>query len=430
MDAFVQAHREENKITSMRFNPFKRSAPAFETAAPVAWAGNAFYLSSRPSFTFDPLFHAGCYYVQEAGSMFLEFALKHTLNLSQPLKILDLCAAPGGKSTLINSLISPESLLVSNELIASRAGILVQNLSKWGTSNTIVTGSDPQRFSALNGVFDALVIDAPCSGSGLFRKQPEAIDEWSPENVTLCCNRQKKILADALPALKEDGLLIYSTCSYSEEENETIVRWLMEEHGMTYTPLPVDPAWGIVDTGLGYRFYPHLVQSEGFFCAALTKTATAMSHSSRKKTAGDEVSKAERALLEPFFTPAADLQLFKKNNQFHLLNTAALGFLQSFEKQLYYKKAGVLAGEIKGKDLVPAHELALALCAGKTVQRVELDLENAISYLRKDNFAVPGASTGLSLITFQGLGIGWAKLLGNRVNNYLPNELRILRATR
>ncbi len=304
--------------------------------------------------------------------------------------------------------------------------MLVQNLSKWGTSNTIVTNSDPQKFLALEGVFDALVIDAPCSGSGLFRKQPEAVDEWSKDSVNLCCSRQKKILADALPSLKEDGTLIYSTCSYSEEENESIVRWLVEKCQMEYSPLPLDPSWGIVDTGVGYRFYPHLVQSEGFFCAVLKKRAPARSPYSRKKNSGGEVAKAERALLDLFLILSEDTQLFKKNNQFHLLNTSALGFLTGFEKQLYYKKAGVLVGEIKGKDLVPAHELALATCAGEVIQRVELDGGQAINYLRKENFAVPGNTIGLSLITYHGQGIGWAKLLGNRVNNYLPNELRIL----
>ncbi|MES2681184.1 MAG: RsmB/NOP family class I SAM-dependent RNA methyltransferase, partial [Bacteroidota bacterium] len=216
--AFVEAHGDEHKITSIRFNPFKKAVPDFELGEKVLWADDAWYLASRPSFTHDPLFHAGCYYVQEAGSMFIEFALKNTVDLTQSLNVLDLCGAPGGKSTLINSLINDESLLVANELIKSRAGILAHNLGKWGTRNTVVTNSEAAKFGALTGFFDVLVIDAPCSGSGLFRKQPEAIAEWSEDNVNLCSTRQRKILEDTLPCLKENGLLIYSTCSYSEKE--------------------------------------------------------------------------------------------------------------------------------------------------------------------------------------------------------------------
>lgn len=426
VEAFVEAHREEHKITSIRRNPFKAGTLAFETGKEVPWATDAFYLAGRPSFTFDPLFHAGCYYVQEAGSMFIEQALKQSLDLSQPLALLDLCAAPGGKSTHLNSLITPQSLLVSNELMASRAAVLVQNLSKWGTANTLVTNSDPQKFGALGGFFDAMVVDAPCSGSGLFRKQPEAMDEWSEANVNLCSGRQKKILADALPALKENGILVYSTCSYSSEENEAVVEWLTKEFEMEFVPLQVNPAWGIVETGAGYRFYPHLAKSEGFFCAVLKKPGSAPAGTFRKKGSMNMATRAEMEVLAPFLNPAWQGPVFKKNNQFHLLNETVLGFLQAFEKQLYFKKAGILAGEIKGKDLVPAHELALAIYSGAGVSSLDLDLETAIRFLQKENFTLPSPGKGLSRMTFQGQGIGWAKLLPNRINNYLPSELRIL----
>ncbi len=423
--AFTEAHREENKITSVRLNAFKKVDTGFETGRPVPWATNAFYLEERPSFTFDPLFHAGCYYVQEAGSMFIELALKSALDLSAPLNVLDLCAAPGGKSTLINSLINHQSLLVANEFVKSRAAVLAYNLSKWGTHNTIVTNSDPQRFSALGGIFDAMVVDAPCSGSGLFRKQPEAINEWSEDAVNQCSIRQRKILADALPCLKENGVLIYSTCSYSVQENEEIVAWLIAEQDLEFVQLPVHADWGIVDTGAGYRFYPHLTQSEGFFCAVLRKKNVENTANTRKKAAA-VAAKAELTVLQPFITAAANEAVLKINNQFHLLNAAAQHFITGFEKQLYFKKAGVLMGEIKGSDLVPHHELALATALSAATSRLELDTDNALKFLRKENFALPAGSRGLHLITYRGFGIGWAKLLPNRANNYLPNELRIL----
>ncbi len=422
--AFLNAHLEENKITSIRLNPFKKTELAFEFAGRVSWADDAWYLKTRPFFTNDPLFHAGCYYVQEAGSMFLEFVLKNTVDLLKPLSVLDLCGAPGGKSTLINSVISAESLLVSNEVVKNRAGILVQNLGKWGTCNTVVTNNDPGKFSGSAGFFDVLVVDAPCSGSGLFRKQPEAIAEWSEDLVNHCSTRQRVILEDALPCLKEDGVLIYSTCSYSVKENEDIVNYLVNELDMEYLPLPVPREWGIVDTGAGYRFYPHLLASEGFFCAALRKRTSGKATFNPKKIAVTEATKAEKKQLEHYLDQGT--LVMKKNGQFHELNPAAAGFLSAFEKQLYFKKAGRVVGEIKGKDLVPNQELAWKPGLQNIIPALELDPENALSYLRKDPFTFGRDSKGLVLITFKGFGLGWAKILPTRVNNYLPGELRIL----
>ena len=208
-EAFINVHESDERVTSIRINPFKRSDPDsyrdVNFKSKIPWTEYGYYLETRPSFTFDPLFHAGCYYVQEASSMFLEQALKQTVDLSQPLKVLDLCAAPGGKSTHLLSLISKESLLVSNEVIRSRANILTDNIMKWGCSNVIVTNNDPRDFQRIENYFDVIVVDAPCSGSGLFRRDPDAIEEWSEQNVALCSQRQQRILADILPALKNQG---------------------------------------------------------------------------------------------------------------------------------------------------------------------------------------------------------------------------------
>lgn len=424
--AFIAAHQEENKITSIRLNPFKQVKPDFNLDAKVKWNNEGYYLDERPSFTLDPLFQAGCYYPQEAGSMFLEFALKNSLDFSETLKILDICAAPGGKSTLINSLMNKESLLVANEIIKSRADVLVQNLSKWGTCNTLVTNNDPQRFSELNSFFDAIVIDAPCSGSGLFRKQPEAIDEWSQDHVKACSIRQQKILSDILPSLKENGILFYSTCSYSVEENEEVVAKLVNEFEMEYVPLPIDKDWGIVETEYGYRFYPHLTKSEGFFCAVLRKKNNSGSLYISKKKSSQEANKAELEILKPFVTITDEL-IIKKNEQFHLLSPQTAGFLTSFEKQFYFKKAGAVIGEIKGRDMVPNQELAWFSELDPAVARLDLDKESALKFLRKENFVSPENIKGLALMSYRQQGLGWAKILPNRINNYLPNELRILK---
>lgn len=424
--AFVNAHSEENKITSIRLNPFKKTDLDFEKDAPVPWSKQAFYLKERPSFTSDPLFQAGCYYVQEPGSMFLEHALLNTLNFSETLRILDSCAAPGGKSTLINSLLNEESLLVSNELVKSRADILVQNLSKWGTANTIVCNSETQKFSELQSFFDAIVVDAPCSGSGLFRKQPEAIDEWSESHVKTCGIRQSKILKDLIPALKENGILFYSTCSYSVEENEEVVENLIKDFDLEFVKIPLNPEWGIVETAYGYRFYPHLTKSEGFFCAVLRKIKKEDKPFNGKKKKSNTIQGAEMTFLKNHVAFSSNL-LVKINERYHLLNEEANCFLSSFDKHLYFKKAGVSIGEIKGKDLVPNQELAWYYRQHETICKVDLDKENALLYLKKLNFKASENYKGLVLISYKGHGLGWAKILPNRINNYFPNELRILK---
>ena len=275
-ESFINAHRFTDPPTSIRVNPFKKME--LKTQQPVRWCPDGHYLDTRPSFTFDPLFHAGCYYVQEASSMFIDHVLKYVRpNRENPIKIFDLCAAPGGKSTLINSAISSNDLLVANEIIKTRVPVLCDNLNRWGTSNTIVTNNDPKDFSRLTGIFDIILVDAPCSGSGMFRKDPTAMNEWSEANVNLCHQRQERILADIYPALKEDGYLIYSTCSYSHQENEDILDWLCREFDMETVRIPIYMEWGIVETqspeknAWGYRFYPDKVKGEGLFAACLRK---------------------------------------------------------------------------------------------------------------------------------------------------------------
>src|SRR6478609_4586581 len=275
--AFEEVHASGEQVVSLRLNPEKSMANGqWSMDEQVPWCAPGRYISKRPSFTLDPLFHAGAYYVQEASSMFIWQAVKQLVGTDTQKKVLDLCAAPGGKSTLLASYFT-DGLVVANEVIKSRASILVENITKWGSDHVIVTNNDPSHFQSLPGYFDLMVIDAPCSGSGLFRKDPDAINEWSIDNVQLCSQRQQRILADILPALKEDGLLIYSTCSYSVEEDEAIADWLVDEMNMESREIAVDSAWGIVETrsaiqqAYGYRFYPNKLKGEGFFIAAFQK---------------------------------------------------------------------------------------------------------------------------------------------------------------
>lgn len=400
----------------------------------VPWSTNGLYLSERPSFTLDPLFHAGAYYVQEASSMFLEEAIKQTVDLSQSIKVLDLCAAPGGKSTLIQSLLNKESLLVSNEVIKTRVNILSENITKWGAANVIVTNNDAKDFQRLPGYFDVIVVDAPCSGSGLFRKDPGAVSEWSLQNVELCSQRQQRILADVLPALKENGILIYSTCSYSEEEDEQIADWLVDNFKLESKKLTTAAAWGIIETqtskygAYGYRFYPDKVKGEGFFIAALKKKGTGSGgwEAGKKKNKLEKTSSKETDVVTPFLKQANDFFFFKQNEESIAFPELLAEDLTAVQNALYIKKAGVKLGAIIRNELIPDHELAVSTIVNESIISVDVDEDTALQYLRKQDIIINASQKGWALIQFNQLPLGWVKILPNRINNYYPKEWRIL----
>ena len=428
---FTNAHQFSDAPTSIRINPFKQAA--LKTDGQVPWCAAGYYLDTRPSFTFDPLFHAGCYYVQEASSMFIGHILKTIKPNGGPVKILDLCAAPGGKSTLINSAMDADDLLVANEIIKTRVPVLSDNLSRWGTANTIVTNNDPKDFTRLKSFFDIILVDAPCSGSGMFRKDPAAMNEWSEANVGLCHQRQERILADIYPCLKEGGYLIYSTCSYSHQENEDILDWLCDEFELESLQIPIDKGWGIVETqspqqkAWGYRFYPGKIKGEGLFAACLRKTGiqeamTGFKNKEQQKLVAKEMEQVKGYINEP-----ANYYYFKANDDWMAINRHHIESLNILQRNLYIKKSGVRMGKLMGRDLVPDHELALSIIINKdAVLQTELDREQAIKYLRRENIAIDITDKGWSLMNFEGHALGWAKLLPNRINNYYPKEIRIM----
>ncbi|HVW96683.1 MAG TPA: hypothetical protein VHA56_12005 [Mucilaginibacter sp.] len=429
---FTDAHQNTPPPTSIRLNPFKK--PDIKTDGPVPWCANGFYLDSRPSFTFDPLFHAGCYYVQEASSMFIDHILRHIRsNDKENIRILDLCAAPGGKSTLINSAIDADDLLVSNEIIRTRVPVLCDNLNRWGTTNTIVTNNDPKDFSRLEGFFNIILVDAPCSGSGMFRKDPPAMDEWSEANVNLCHQRQERILADIYPALKQDGYFIYSTCSYSHEENEDILDWLCSSFDMESIQIPLSGDWGIVESqsrkeqAWGYRFYPGLIKGEGFFAACLRKKEFTPVPSAYKSKTNQKVPAKEISLIKNYLMTPDAFYYFKLNDDWLAISKVHKESMETLQRHLYIKKSGVRLGKLIGNDLIPDHELALCMYVNKQqFLETELNTDQAIQYLRRDPVDIAVNSKGWSLMCFEGHPLGWAKLLPNRINNYYPKELRIL----
>jgi 16S rRNA C967 or C1407 C5-methylase (RsmB/RsmF family)/NOL1/NOP2/fmu family ribosome biogenesis protein len=432
---FCDCHAQATIPISIRLHPIKKMGAA--TYLPIdkkiPWSTNGFYLKERPSFTLDPLLHAGCYYVQEASSMFLEQALRQTVDLSAPLKVLDLCAAPGGKSTHLLSLISNESILVSNEVISNRNSILEENISKWGIPNVVVTQNEAKDFAKLENYFDAIIIDAPCSGSGLFRKDPNAIKEWSLQNVNLCSQRQQKIIASVLPALKKGGVLIYSTCSYSPEENEHIMDWMTENFSLQNLPLAIEDYWGITTTpstqnNIGYRFWPYKALGEGFFISCFKKEDGEEDFIPPKKTkALEKVTNNTVAILKNSLKDST-VPIFWMQHKEHILAlpTIVQEQLPILKEHLYVKLAGVNIGSIAKNQLLPTQELALSTFIKTNYPTLELDYEDAIAYLQKEVFVVNNSNIGIQLVTYHNVPLGFIKNLGNRINNYYPKNWRIL----
>lgn len=427
-ESFERVHYAEEQVTSIRINPEKQSRN-FAGSVPVPWCAYGFYLKERPSFTFDPFFHAGCYYVQEASSMFLEQALKQQTVLSHPLKVLVLCGAPGGKATHLQTLISKESLLVTNEVIKSRTPVLTDNLIKWGSRNTVVTSNDPSAFGKTGPWFDVLVVDAPCSGSGLFRRDEQAISEWSLNNVQLCYQRQQRILAGALPCLKENGLLIYSTCSYSREEDEGIMDWLIEEWQMESCRINVQPEWNITESvssaAFGYRFYPDKVKGEGFFLSCFRKKNEGERVKIRSQSA-DRITARERAVLLPWLKEDA-WEITRLQEQFIALPAQLFSDFSILHSVLNIRYAGTAIGQIMKDRLVPHHALALSSLVSDQIPSCALDPEQAIRYLQRAELKLETKEKGWQLVHHGGYNLGWINVLPNRINNYYPKELRILK---
>ena len=387
----------EEPCVSVRLNPRKSPVTEVPGGHPVPHCPGAFYLDERPAFTFDPLFHAGVYYVQEASSMYLAKALEEHLGLplssfggyavpqaapnlcgtpsSSPRYALDLCAAPGGKSTLLRSLLPDDWWLVSNEPMPKRAQVLAENMAKWGYPQSIVTQNYPADFAFLSHQFDLLVTDVPCSGEGMFRKDEGAIRDWSMENVTLCWQRQRSILSDVWPALKPGGLLIYSTCTFNHFEDEDNVQWIAGHLG--------------ADILEQRHFFPGRDKGEGFFLAVLRKHGTS------------SVPGSDASPLSPE------------------------AFVSKVRRNLHTLLCGIPEPEQTPKGPVPSHILALSTsCPRGNWPEYELTYTEALAYLRREALRIE-APRGIVLVTFRGIPLGFVKSVGQRANNLYPQEWRI-----
>lgn len=461
----LEAALNASPPVSIRINPHKPSVaepyasgrashphpntPCYEK---IPWCETGYYLPERPSFTFDPLFHAGAYYVQEASSMFLEQAIAAIMenNDSFPEQItaLDLCAAPGGKSTHLQTILPEGSLLVSNEVVRSRSMILAENMTKWGSPYHIITNNDPKDFGKLTHVFDIILTDLPCSGEGMFRKDRASRDEWSIENVNLCASRQRRIIHDVWDALKPGGWLIYSTCTFNTEENEANVYKLCGELGAEVVPVPARPEWNITGSLQhnipAYRFFPHHTRGEGFFLALMRKNKEAEDRRAVKTKRKDNKQPAivpaevKGLLSEPekfvFYTREKLLNgknRIKDNRMTGCPVFAVSGAREDsyrfLSERLHLISAGIRLGEYKGADFTPSVSLALSTEINpEAFPAVELPYDHAINYLRKEAIALPEHTPkGYILLTYQRIPLGFAKNIGNRANNLYPQEWRI-----
>lgn len=384
---------DESTPVSVRFNPFKYDGLSiFTNQTPIPWCRHAYWLNERPNFTLDPLLHAGVYYVQEAGSMFLDYVVRQCVQ--GPVSALDLCGAPGGKSTLLRAALPEGSFLVSNEPDRRRANILLENILKQGHPDVLVTHNFAHEFAKTNLVFDVILSDVPCSGEGLFRRDAATIAQWSLQNVHFCQERQRKILRDIWPCLRAGGLLIYSTCTFNTRENEENVRWICEELGAEMVPVTIPPDWQITGSLLTgfhapvYRFIPGITQSEGLFMAVLRKTSPGPQYAT---------------------LPTSLRVQAKRARILHVLSDA------------------ISAEEQKGNEKIPSAAQALSIITtSEKYPRVELTLEQAQRYLHRESFVLPPATPrGFVVVTYQNYALGFMKNVGDRANNLYPKNWAI-----
>ncbi|MGY6745043.1 MAG: methyltransferase RsmF C-terminal domain-like protein [Cecembia sp.] len=431
-----KASLEKEPMTSIRLNPFK-VAPKLNTLQLVPWSQWGYFLEERPSFTLDPLFHAGSYYVQEASSMFLEYIMEYIQAPKDGL-FLDLAAAPGGKSTLLSSYLNQEGFLVANEVIKARATILKENIIKWGLGNTLVSNNDPEHFSGLEGFFDLVMVDAPCSGEGMFRKDINARSEWSEDHVLLCAQRQERIMDKAGSLVKGGGYLIYSTCTFNEKENEDILSFICSEFAYEPIRIPIDPTWGIVETKtviegnpyFGYRFYPHKVNGEGFFITVLKRPEDGFSQEAPKTKDFKhphirlESRSIEKQLIAKLGLPENSC-IYSVNGSYFRMNDNFKSHFEYLCRFLNLKYFGVELGKFSKDQFLPTHEWAQSIFPKNDFPHFELNEKEALDYLRKEDIQPQGLPEGWVLLTYRKSPLGWIKNLGNRTNNYYPKEWRI-----
>ena len=423
-EALVDAISTTEPSVAVRVND-ARGAIVPAGARQVPWCDKGFYLNDRPAFTFDPDWHAGRYYVQDASSMFISHVIKHLIH--EPVRYLDLCAAPGGKTTAALQALPSRSLVVANEIVPPRARVLADNIIRWGNPHCVVTSNAPVHFGKLTHFFDVIATDVPCSGEGMMRKDDEAVTQWSPQLVDQCAERQRGILTDAWNALRPGGLLIYSTCTYNRQENEEIADFIVNELGAVSIELPVEPSWNI-HPAIGsdchcYRFMPHRVDGEGLFMAAFRKDGDAPRQNIRLK--GKNTKKCDEIGKNWLANPDC-FAIEQQGDLYFATPVEWRNEIAALRSSLNVLHAGVELATVMGRKTMPHPALAMSSArASEAFPTCHVDYATALRYLRGESIAVDGPR-GYVLIAHEGAVLGFANNLGNRANNLYPKSQRIL----
>ena len=419
---------------AVRLNPAKcGDAGVWSDGDAIAWSRNGRKLKERPSFTLDTAFHAGAYYVQEAASQFIDHIVA-----GEPLqgkRVLDMCSAPGGKTTIYSTAVGVDGLVVANEYVRSRANILADNVRKWGMGNVLVTNNAPEHIAQFEGWFDLVAVDAPCSGEGMFRKEEVAREEWSIDAVKMCAARQLSIVREAWQSLKAGGLFIYSTCTFNDEEDEGLLRTFIDEMGDVFESsqrVEIDDAWGVVRGEVGafqtFRFFPHKTDSEGLFVAVARKAeATTQRTPKARKKVMQEVDKVSRRELMRWLQDADQYAFAMVADTIYAYRTEQFKAVQALSEGLTAIYSGVAMGQIFKGKLKPDWALSQYVGLNRDAVAVEeLDEQRALDYLRKKDIAVGDMVEGMNLMTHNGRALGFAKKVGARCNNLYPNSLKIM----
>lgn len=451
------ASLEQERHQALRLNSLKKradgqsAAEVFQAGDKVPWAANGYYYTSHHQPGKHPFHEAGLYYIQEPSAM----VPAELLEVQPGEKVLDLCAAPGGKSTQIAAKLQGKGILLCNEVHPARAKILSENVERMGICNTFVTNETPQHLAELfPGYFDRILVDAPCSGEGMFRKNQAAGEEWSQENVKLCADRQDEILDCAAVMLRPGGRLVYSTCTFAPLENEGSVSRFLERHG-DFSIVPIDKEGlgltdcdGVAEWGGGepelkdtLRLWPHHVRGEGHFAAVLQKAGSVPEgyvsrpmNGTVRGVGAKELGEFFRFCQETFCLPASTTlkelgEMLGMSGEAAVIRFGDNLYLVSTQmpdpKGLKVLRPGLHLGEVKKNRFEPSHALALVLCPKdvRHVWNLEAD-SDALDYLRGQTFSAEGEK-GWYLVCVRRFGMGWGKLAGGVMKNHYPKGLRV-----
>ena len=426
--------------TAIRLNTPKMSCPPFE-AEVVPWSADGYTLPERPAFTLDPAFHAGAYYVQEASSQFAGYILSQAVGgraQCEGLRVLDVCAAPGGKSTHYASLVGEHGLVVANEINRSRAAVLADNARKWGLGNMVVTCNDSAHLGDYEEWFDVVAIDAPCSGEGMFRKSEEACEQWSEANVKMCADRQWEIVENVFDTLRPGGVLIYSTCTFNRDEDEALVQRICDEWGEAIEPaqeVDVADEWGAVVGRVGafqtFRFFPHRVKGEGMFMAVARKAGVPTSRRRMPKARREVIAAVEKRSeqeLSRWVKEPKRMRFFSAGDTIYACWAEHYDEIKALSSRLVVIYSGVALGQIFKGKLKPDGALAFYVGLNRdAVATAELSLDEALQFLRKQDMSAEPFVEGVNMVLYKGLPLGFVKRVGGRVNNMYPASLRILK---